>query len=507
MSPNNRETNPDGTGPPDSNLFGRGLLYVVIWSLQLVAGIIVSPILAYTLPPAEFGALASAIALHQVISVLALLGIDKALVLQRSEDGNDRASRGLITVAMVIALLGTLIVGVTAPFWRSAIGFGAYPDLILAVILWTGPGAAVQVMLSLLLTEDRFRSFALLSAISAMGGQTVGLILLFTLHNDATTYAWGGVASQFLAMVVGVVLTRPSIRGLVNWSVAARAIRLGFPLAMAGLAIFLLSAGDRIIIQVLQGTEETGRYQVAYVVGSVVILLLTFTGTAWTPRFAALRDDAARWALAAHSRDELYRVLMPMILGVTVAAPVALRVVAPPSFRPESLAIVVFLVAVSAFPVAASGATGQLLITQRRGTVIGLVTAVAAVTNIVLNFMLVPALGILGAAVATVLAYSLLAKLQRRALPAESIRNSPARLVIKVVVVMLVAAASILLPQSPEWNLVRVVVALGCLPWFIGALKRARGGSGRIRRNGASRVRHRADPGTRHPTRRKVPAL
>lgn len=495
MSMLNRETKPDAANPGDSRLFGRGLLYVVVWTLQLMAGILVSPILAHTLPAGEFGVLASGIALHQVISVLALLGIDKALVLQRSEDSTDRASRGLITVAISIALLVTVILGLSAPLWRSALGFGSYPDLLFAVLMWTVPAAAVQVMLSLLLAEDRFRPFAILSAMSAVGGQTIGLVLLFTVHKDAATYAWGGVGSQFLAMLVGVALTRPSLRGLFNWSVIARALKLGFPLALAGIASFLLSAGDRIIIQVLLGPEETGRYQVAFIVGSLVILLLTFTSSAWTPRFAVLRTKAARTALAAYSRDQLYRVLMPMVLGVTLAAPIALRIAAPPSFRPESLTIVVFLVALAAFPVAASGATGQLLITQRRGNMIVIVTAVAVVVNVILNFLLVPIMGILGAAVATVLAYGLMAKLQRLALPAELfLQASPARLLSGVAAVIMAAAASIFLPQSVEWNVIRLVLAFGCLPWFIEALRRARSASvDDSPRNHASRVRHRAD--------------
>lgn len=488
-----RESKRETEDPEASKLFGRGLLYVVVWSFQLIAGVIVSPVLAHMLPPADFGALATGIALHQLISILALLGIDRALVLQRAEDGTDHASRGLITVSILIAALVTLTLGATAQLWGSALGFSANPDLLLPVLLWTVPAAAIQVMLSLLLSEDRFRAFATLSIMSATGGPIVGLVLLVTVHKDPATYAWGGVASQLVATVLGIALTRPSIRGLFNWSVIERAVRLGFPLAMGGLAIFLLSAGDRIIIQALLGAEEAGRYQVAYIVGSAVILLLSATSGAWAPRFAAVRDEEERTELAAHSRDELYRVLMPVVLGLTLAAPVALRVVAPPSFRPESLTIVVLLVALSAFPVAASGATGQLLFTQRRGNVIGLVTAVAAAANVILNFVLVPLLGILGAAVATVFAYLVLAKLQRWALPEQmSLKNSPGRLVTSVAAVILAAAGSVLLPESFEWNVIRLILALGCLPWFIRALGRARAGD--APGNHASKVRHRADP-------------
>jgi len=460
-----------------SPLFGRHLLYVVILASQLIAATVVSPIVAHVMGPVEFGALATAIALHQMLGVLALVGIDKALVLQRAEDSTGGPSQGLVTVGITISLGVCLLFGVTAPLWRDALGVGDNPALATAVLLWTFPTAAVQVMLALLLTEDRIRPFCLVSVIAAIGGQVGGIALLFTVDDNATTYIWGGVASQFAAMAIAMVATRPKLRGLLAGAVAWKAIRLGIPLALSGMAYFVLEAGDRIIIRRELGAAEVGRYQIAYVVGSVVILLLVFTGYAWSPRFAEVRDKSKRWALAAQSRDSLYRLLIPAILGITLAAPMTLRIVAPPSFQPSSLTVVVFVVALAAFPVAASGATGQLLITLRRGKAVGLVTGAAAVANVVLNLLLVPIIGIVGAAIATLAAYMLLAFVQRRVLPAVPVwRKPPVRLVIGIAAAISVSAASLLLPQSLPWNVAQFAVAVACLPWFLLNLARARRG-------------------------------
>ena len=461
----------------NSGLFGRGLLYVIVWSLQLIAGTVVSPILAHLLGPGEFGGLAAAIALYQVLSVLALLGLDQAVVLQRSEDGNDSASRGLVAVGITISTLVTLAVCIAAPFWSNALGFGYFSPLVLAVVLWTAPGAAVQIMLALLLAQDRLRAFSAVSALSAVGGQVVGLGLLFFVHRDAATYAWGGVFSQFGAMVLALVLTRPQLRGLINWSVTWRAIKLGIPLALGGLAYVVLNAGDRLVIQSLLGAAEVGRYQIAYVIGSVVILLLTFTSNAWTPRIAAVKDHEERWALSATSRDSLFRLLIPVTIGATLAAPVALRLVAPASFRTDSLLVVVFLVALAAFPVAASGATSRLLITLRRGRTIAIIAAVAAAVNFGLNVLLVPLLGIAGSALSTLLAYVLLAGLQARSLPTHPRWRGPSgRLAAAMAGAIGFAACTVAMPQTPTLDTIRFIVGVCCLPWFYFTLQRARRG-------------------------------
>ncbi|WIA98945.1 MULTISPECIES: oligosaccharide flippase family protein [unclassified Curtobacterium] len=460
-------------------LFGRGLLYVVVWSMQLVVSSLISPVLAHLMPPAEFGLLASAIALFQAFVVLSVAGLDQAAVLQRAEDGgDDRRARGLLVVGITTAVVVTGTALVTIPSWADAAGFvGAHP-LLLVAVLWVAPAAIVQLSLSLLVAQDRIRVFAVTSLLSSVGGSIIGLGLLVWVSADATTYAWGGVVAQGVAMVIGIAATRPRIAGLFDRRTTARAFRLGIPVALGNLSYFVLNAGDRVVVQRLLGPDEVARYQIAYVVGSAVILLLTFTNQAWAPHFAALRDRAARRRLAVHARDELYAMLAPVLLAVTLVSPVALPVLAPASYRVQDLSVVVFVVALTALPVVASGATGRLLLVERKGVAVGVIAAGAGVLNIGANLVLVPLLGIVGAGLATVVAYTLLAVAQLLVLPDRREWVGPrARVVLPLVGALAVAGASLLLPQDTLWNVVRVVGVVACLPWFLRRLTTARGGA------------------------------
>ncbi|WP_420364907.1 oligosaccharide flippase family protein [Curtobacterium sp. L3-7] len=458
-------------------LFGRGLLYVVVWSMQLVVSSLISPVLAHLMPPAEFGVLASAIALYQALVVLAVAGIDQASVLQRAEDGDDRKARGLLAVGMVTASIVTVLALTTIPVWGDAAGFIGEHPLLLVAVLWTGPAAIVQISLALLVAQDRIRVFAVTSLLSSIGGSIIGLGLLTFVRADATTYAWGGVVAQAVAMGIGIAATRPRFAGLLDRRTTARAFRLGIPIALGNLSYFVLNAGDRIVVQRLLGPDEVARYQIAYVVGSAVILLLTFTNQAWAPHFAALRDAVARRRLAMHSRDELYLLLAPVLLAVTLVSPLALPILAPASYRVQELTVVVFVVAITAFPVVASGATGRLLLVERRGVVVGVIAAIAGAVNIGANLVLVPLLGIAGAAVATVVAYVILAVLQLAALPDRRDWRGPrARVVLTVAAALAVAAVSVFVPQDVLWNWVRFVGVIACVPWFFRRLRRARGG-------------------------------
>jgi O-antigen/teichoic acid export membrane protein len=467
------------------------MLYVVVWSLPLVTASLVSPVLAHIMGPAEFGRLASAIALYQVLIVLSTIGLDQAIILERVRDEGARAARGLIAVGILVASLVMVAAVASAPWWGQWLGFGGRTSLVVATVLWTAPGAAVMHMMALLRSEDRLPAFALLSCLSAIGGQLFGIGLLLAYSRSASTYAWGGVISFYLAVAIGIVVTRPLPQGLLAGHVLVRAARLGLPLVVSSMCAFVLNAGDRVIIQRLLGTAEVGRYQVAYIVGYVVVLLLGFTSQAWTPRIAAVADDAQRWELIGRSRDELYRLLIPVLLGITLAAPVLLRVFAPPSFRPATLLVVVFLVALSAFPVAASGASTRALVSLRRSRPLAAAAIVAAAANVGLNIALVPSLGIAGAALATVIAFSMQAVLQRVAVP-QTPRWPPLQPALALAICAASAAAglSVLVPQTPAWNAVRFALAGACLPWFLLRLRQARTG---VPRSRGRRGRHRRE--------------
>lgn len=460
-----------------SRLFGRDMVYVVIWSLQLVTAVVVSPVLAYILGPAEFGSMATGIALYQVLMVLAVVGFDRAITLQQADDPAGTGARSLLAVGAVLAGSLALIAGLTSGIWGNFVGLGHEHALVIAIVLWTGPGAVVQMALALLMAQDRLKPFALVSCLSALGGPVFGIALIFTAGRNAGTYAWGGVIAQWSGALIAVLLCRPVLTGLLDRPLIRRAFALGIPIMVSGLSIFVLTASDRVVISRLLGSAAVGRYQIAYTVGYVVVLGLASVSQAWTPRLAAVQDRTARMMLSARSRDELYRLCVPVILGIVLAAPILLRIVAPSSFDPATLLVVSALVAAAAFPYAASGATSRELLIQRRSRPLALVAFIAGVLNVALNLVLVPWWGISGAATSTLIAFTVQAVLQRRSLRAgHDWPRTPVPLLVLIGAALAVCAGSTLLPQTVSWNLVRLAAALACLPWFVVRLRSSQKG-------------------------------
>lgn len=462
-------TDDAGSRGQTSDLFGRGMLYVVIWSMQMVVATVVSPILAYTLPVAGFGSLAAAIALYQLLIVVTVLGLDQALEMQRVEDRDRTRARGLLAAGLVIDFAIVGVVALLSPLWAPALGFSSF-TLVLITLGWTAPGAGVLLVLSLLQAEDRLAQFATVSLISTVGSQFVGIGLLFWWARTPEVYALGGIVGQVTALTLGLAWTRPRLAGLKDRETLMRGLRLGLPLALAGLSSFLLTAGDRFIIQRMLGEEQVARYQVAFTVGNVVTLMLTFTNRAWLPRLKNLVDDAQRWRVIAASRDGVFSLVAWAVLGITVAAPTLLRIFAPASYDQQHLVSVVALIGLAAFPVAAAAASSQMLVTIRWSVPLAWASAVAVVVKIAATFLLIGPLGIDGAALATFLALLAQAAVLRVAVTRRHPPIRPGWSVLALVAVAVVGCtASVVAPQSLAWNIGRFAFACCCLaPFFIG---------------------------------------
>jgi O-antigen/teichoic acid export membrane protein len=466
----------DDSAPFLAGLFGRGLLYVAVTALPLVTAVVISPVLAHLLGPEQFGLLASAIALHQVLMAVAVFGVDQALILVRAETGGDRAPRMLITAGTMLALALTAGVGSTIGLWSDLLGFGSAQSLAMATVWWTVPTTFLQLALALLLARDRLRGYAVVSVLLSVGSQVAGLAFLLLLGDrTGAVFSWGATAGRVLAMVACLFLVVPAWFARGDWATIRSSFALGLPIALGALSMFVMNSGDRLVIQSMLGPAETGRYQIAYTIGFEAITVFAYTAKAWAARFAEIRDDARRWRLLGQSRDHLYELLAPTLLAVNLGAPLALRILAPESFRPEGLLVVVLLVSLSGVPTIAGLSSTRALIIQRRTRPIAVAAGVGAGANLGLNLVLVPVMGLEGAAAATAVAFTIEAVILRAAFrPYRAWPRTSLRIVALLAGTTAVSTVFAFVDQSPAWIAIRTVLAALCGGWLVMTYLRGR---------------------------------
>jgi O-antigen/teichoic acid export membrane protein len=321
-------------------------------------------------------------------------------------------------------------------------------------------------------SQQRLFDATVVGALQSVGAQAIGLLMVTVSSSTPTSYMAGAAIGQGAAALVGLARLRPAPVGLTAIREQFAALRFGLPMIPQQLSGYILAAGDRVVVKHDLGSVATGRYSVAYNIGSIGVILLVFVNQAWIPRIYAVRGPLTRARLIGGSRDIMNLLMAPVVVGIAAGSPFIVRLWAPPSFRPNDLTLVVAVVALSTFAYGYFLANLRALMSEGETGRAAMMTLLAAVVNIGLNLALVPPLHLLGSAIATVLSYALLARLtwQPRG-SALYVSGAPRRLLLILVAAGVVTPLLAVAPAGGFWMLGRVTICLLAVALFVALLR------------------------------------
>jgi len=182
--------------------------------------------------------------------------------------------------------------------------------------------------------------------------------------------------------------------------------RFGLPLVPSALALWAINLIDRLFINGYKGQAEVGIYSLAVRISSVIIFLMTAFQLAWQAFAYSIKDDNAAKRTYAYVLTYLLFITCWMSLAIGSLAPWLVQLLATDKFSRSAEAIPLLCFATAAYSgysVLAIG-IGRTRQTQFNWVVSG----AAALVNIALNIALIPPYGMMGAAVATIVAYVVL---------------------------------------------------------------------------------------------------
>ncbi len=400
---------PPGVASPSEalrRLVGRGSVYTAMLAIQMSTGLLVVPFLTRLLTPSAYGQVAVGLVIFTLLSIIGALGLaDAAARTFFAGTEGPRQARRLIATASVTALLLSLVAELTGGLWAPL--FGLHYGGVLRVAVWGGAaGAMLLGAQTLLRVSERMWMFLAVAIVATVGGQALGVTLAAMLHS-ATAYMAGIAAGAAVAAALGLVGTGCLSSGVAAPAEVRTGLALGLPIVPHSLAVSLLVSADRIIIVAILGLAAAGRYQVAYAVGGLGVALVTALNQAWLPLLLGAREEN-RWEILRATSAVVHLVAGITATTLALAAPLALAIAAPPSYGRHGLVAVAAIVAFSALPYATCSSYFHAVFVSGRTRVMAIAAPVAAVVNIGLNLVLLRAIGLIGASVATVAGYAVL---------------------------------------------------------------------------------------------------
>ncbi len=394
----------------DSGIYALSSLAAPMVSLVL------APILTRFLTHTEYGAL---VILNTVIALIAgvtQLGLGDAFFRAYRYDYETERDRldvlSTIFLLLFLTSLPVVLVLFLASSWLADLLFR---DASLSSVVQVAAIVMLVQNLSVpglawLRVESHAIIFSMLSVLNLLVNAAATLLFVAVFHFGiaGSLMATAGGYAVIVVCTMPVILAQAGIR--LRLDIAAGLFAFGFPHALNLIAGWVLQLIDRFLLGRLGSLPEAASYAVAYSLGGVLsaLIIAPFSLAWWSTIYTiAKRDDAA------HIFRLVFRwfsiVLLFATFGLSLLDISVLLLFFPLPYH--SALPVIPVIALSTmfsglFVVLALG------ISLQRKTWLTTVTITSsALLNVVLNLVLIPIYGAMGAALATLAAYILLAAL------------------------------------------------------------------------------------------------
>ncbi len=452
-------------------LFGRDAVYLVVAASQSGLAALSIPITTRLLG-SQFAVITTSLAVMQLLFAIAQFSLPTSI--QRNYRAGDRGrdARRTVTLALFTSSIMLAIAFATGPLWAPALSLGGFGPALQYAVIWAALAAVTFAGIALIRSRNLLRLYALISVIQAFAAELFSVLLVVFVKRTAAEFIFGEMLMQAVAAAVAMAVARPIMLRRRDLALIRRSLKYSAALVPAAVSGFLLTTSDRIIIRGDLPVLQLARYGAVYNVASIPLLLLGLLDQVWLPRFFAIDDPRLRRALLADSRDALYRILVPVVLGLGFGIPLLLAVWVPHDFHPAGLVIVVLTISAGAFPMAGYISANRVLLISGRTAPVGLCMVATAILNIALNVALVPVLGIEGSALATLVAFFLLTMLTTIfAHRIERLRALPVELMAISTAAVAVALACALVPSTGIFAVARALLTLACIAALVMLLR------------------------------------
>jgi O-antigen/teichoic acid export membrane protein len=386
-----------------SAIYGLGGL------VQRILAVLLLPIYTRFLSPADYGTVETLVALMTVLVITLRLGITQAFF-RFYFDSKEPADRRLVLrtsfwFTMGMATLG-LALGVLFSREISTVLFGSSLDAEIVAAAFVGLWAQMnyEQLTALFRVEERSVAYVTASLTNIAITIVATLVLVVGLDAGPLGVIVGSFTGTLLVYAALVGYRREQLGLQFDRSLLRDMNRFGLPLVPSALFLWVTNFSDRFFLLKLADQEEVGLYSVGLRIASAMALLLTAFRMAW-PAFAySIEDDSEAKRAYAFVLTYLVALTSWVALGLGLLAPWLVRLIAAPAFAesadvvgPLAFAVVPF----AGYVVVAIG-VGR----ARRTQFNWVVTGAAAVVNVALNLLLIPSYGMMGAAIATIAAFS-----------------------------------------------------------------------------------------------------
>ena len=249
--------------------------------------------------------------------------------------------------------------------------------------------------------------FTFLSFFKNVVSLSFSLIFIVVFGLGLVGYFWGTFSALVISIPLSLWFIRKDLKFKYDKNMAKKVIGFGYPFIFVGLAYWLFGSIDRWMLSELSNNKEVGLYSVANKFATGIFFLTEAFGRAWPPFALKAYADNPNY------RETYSRIFSYWFFGITFVGVIMsifgleiIQLSTPEGYWRSANSLSVLSMGIVLASTTQITAIGISL--EQRTNLFFAGSWVTAFINILLNIILIPKYGALGASVATFISYAVL---------------------------------------------------------------------------------------------------
>ncbi|MGL5382366.1 MAG: lipopolysaccharide biosynthesis protein [Culicoidibacterales bacterium] len=384
------------------------LFYFAIGPLGgAVIGFITVPITTWLVSPEQFGLTTMFTLLQTSLVSFVYLGIDQAYV--REYNSYEGKKQTLLFNAIIIPLGIAMAIMAILLIFMNQISIYLFTEIntlvMSALIIWIPFVVLERFLLLNIRMQEKGLQYSLFSILVKVSVMILTIGLLLTFERSYTSIVLGAIVGQILSNLVLLFVSRKLLNFKsvqIDKELIKRMLRFGLPILPAMMITWVLNSTDRLALDYFSTIENIGIYFAAMKLVSALTMIQSIFATFWVPVAYRWNEEKVPNQQFTQVSYILTTIMGLMFIGILLFKELAVWILSPE--YAQSQFILPFLLFM------------PIMYTMSETTVLGIALArkthwniwisfVAAIVNVILNLLLVPQIGAVGAAIGTGLAY------------------------------------------------------------------------------------------------------
>lgn len=376
-------------------------------ALRLIAGLFIGAYVARYLGPGQYGLLNYALSLVALFAVIAPFGIETIVIRELVRDDTKRDA--ILGTAFVIRLVGALITVLLLFVFTLFFDQDALTRSMIFIIVC---GTCVEIfgVIDYFFQSKVWSKYVVWSQMIALSMVSVFRIILVIQDAPLVWFAWAGVIDLFFVSAGLVLFYSTRSLSIFKWkfdvSIMKLLVRASWPLVFSSFAVTVYMKIDQVMIKWMIGDVATGNYGVAVRLSEMWNFIPIAICGSLFPAILNAKANSEEQYLRRLQRlfDLMVMLSIAIAIPMTFLSDFVVRFLFGDEYTTAGTVLAIYIWS-SVFTFLGV-ANGKWIISENLQLHRMASYMIAAVLNIILNYVLIKSIGIYGPAISTLISYS-----------------------------------------------------------------------------------------------------